>query len=230
MIPHPSYRILIPWIEQPISKNFTINKQTNIILNHCVPNNFLFISVFAALIYVRSHANVPFHHLQIKILMFHQYLLEKFIRIHHHHRSSHHFIVIRKCEIFLDCLLSTDYISKFSPRSRISLSTFHFLLFIFAFLLPLTFATKLPSATNIDLFLFSDYAFAFSLNFSSQTPHWHVGCCLHSNQTMCDSISFSSHSIFISNDSTSEEGTFLWDDAYGFIDNRHFMYRNNSTI
>ena len=196
-------------------KNFIAvnNKQLNklpIILNHHVPNNFLFISVFAVIIYVRSHVNVPFHLLQFKITMFHQYLLEKIIRVHH--QSLHPIFVVRNCEIFLDFLFSTDHLRRYTfekhlfelKPKRISFPKLSLSILFFSFLFPLTLANKLPPTKNIDLLLFTDYALTLSFNLSTQIPHWHVGCCIRSNQTMCNSSSSSitSHSIYFSNDTS----------------------------
>jgi hypothetical protein len=225
MVHHPPYVTISPWIKKPNLKKFIVNNKTSIILDHYVPNNFLFISVFAAIIYVRSHVNVPFHLLQFKIAMLHQYLLEKIIQVHH--QSIPPIIVVKKCEIFIDFILSTDHLRRYLfeknfleiKTKQIYFSKLNFFILLLTFLFPLTFATKSPSTTNLDIFLLTDYALTLSFNLSSQKPLWHVGCCIKSNQTMCDAIqssSISTHSIYISNDTS--RGTFLFDDASRFID------------
>ncbi|UJR31633.1 hypothetical protein I4U23_019115 [Adineta vaga] len=236
---HPSpYSTISPRINhQNMKKSIVNNKEMNLlsrILDHHVPNNFLFISVVAALIYVRSHVNVPFHFMQFKLTMFHQYLLNKFVQIHYQLIPPP--IVVKKFEIFIDFILSTDhlrsYISErhlteiktkqiFSPK----LSLFVLLL---SFLFPITLAAKLPSPITLDLDLFTDYTLTFSLNSSIQRPHWNARCCLQANQTMCDSSSYSSissHSIYVSNDTSA--GTFLFDGGNQAIDHRRLFHTND---
>lgn len=231
---HPPYRTIITWIKHQNLKNYPVNKPTSIILNHHVPNNFLFISVFAAIIYVRSHVNVPFHLLQFKLTMLHQYLLEKIIRVHH--QSIHPIIIVRKCEIFIDFLLSTDHLHRyifeqnsFEIKTRsIYIPKLTLSILLLSFLFPLTCATKIPTTTNFDLFLFTDYALTLSFNLSSQKPSWHAGCCLGSNQTMCgplSSSSISSQSIYITNDSSNR--TFLFDDTDEWNDRRRSSHIND---
>ncbi len=235
MISHPPYQTITSWIKHQNRKKIPGNK-TSIILNHRIPNNFLFISVFAAIIYVRSHVNVPFHLLQFKITMLHQYLLEKIVRVHH--QSIHPIIVVRKCEFFIDFLLSTDHLRRYileqssiEIKSRqIYLPKFTLSILLLTFLFPLTFATKIPATTNLDVFLFTDYALTLSFNLSSQKPSWHVGCCLGSNQTMCDPLSLSSISsqhIYVSNDTSSR--TFLFDDTSEWSDRRRNSHTNDYT-
>jgi hypothetical protein len=212
-------------------KNYSANNK----LDHPVPNNILFISVFAVLIYVRSHVNVPFHLLQLKIIMLHQYLLEKIVRVHHP-SIPHPIIVVKKCEVLIDFLLSTDHLRRYlferdfldiKPRP-IDFPKFSFFLLLFPFLFPLTLATKVPSTSNLDLFLFTNHTSPLFLNLSSQKPSWHAGCC-KDNQTMCDSVSssISSHGIYISNDTSS--GIFLFDGANQTIDHHHFFFSNDYT-
>ena len=226
------------WINHQHQNNFIVNKQevnkSSIILDHHVPNNILLISVAAAaIIYVRSHVNAPFHQIKIKITRLHQYLLDKFVRVHH--QSIHPIIVVKKFELFIDFILSTDHLRRYlyerdfietktrqisTPKS----SLFIVLLFL---LFPLTFAAKLPTTTKFDLFLFSNYTFAFSFNIS-QKPLWHAGCCIRSNSTMCDARSYSplsGHSIYVSNDTSS--GTFLFDGGSQFIDRRRLFHTTN---
>jgi hypothetical protein len=166
--------------------------------------------------------------------MFHQYLLEKLIRVHH--QSIHPIIIIRKCEIFIDFLLSTDHLRRylleqnsFEIKTRpIYLPKFTLSILLLSFLFPLTFATKIPATTNFDLFLFNDYALTLSFNLSSQKPSWHAGCCLGSNQTMCSPLSSSSifsQSIYITNDSSNQ--TFLFDNTNEWIDRRRSPYMND---
>jgi hypothetical protein len=232
--PHPLYLTISTWNNHPNMKKFYVNKEmnkTSIILDHHVPNNFLLISVVAAIIYVRSHVNVPFHLIQFKIAMFHQYLLDKIVRVHH--QSIRPIIVVKKFEYFIDFILSTDHLRRYIfQRHFIEIKTksiffpqITLLVLLFSFLFPLTFATKLPSTTNINLFLITDYALTFSFNLSSQKSHlWHAGCCINSNQTMCDSRvypSISSQSIYISNDTS--RGTFLFDGVNEGIDRRRLF-------
>ncbi|CAF3537704.1 unnamed protein product [Rotaria sordida] len=92
-------------------------------------------------------------------------------------------------------------------------------------LFPLTLATKLPSSTKLDLLLLTNYTLTFSFNLpssrSQSQSQWHAGCCIRPNQTMCDArtySSISSHSIYVSNDTSS--GTFLFDGGSQLIDHR----------
>jgi hypothetical protein len=165
--------------------------------------------------------------------MLHQYLLEKIVRVHHP-SIPHPIIVVKKCEVLIDFLLSTDHLRRYlferdfldiKPRP-INFPKFSFFLLLFSFLFPLTLATKAPSTSNLDLFLFNNYASPLFLNLSSQKPSWHAGCC-KDNQTMCDSVSssISSHSIYISNDTFN--GTFLFDGVSQAIDHRHLFSSND---
>ena len=148
---HPSpFRTISPWINTRNRNQFFVkknnnNNNTSIILNHRVPNNFLFISVVAALVYVRSHVNVPFHLLQFKIAMLHQYLLDKIIRVHH--QSIPPILVVKKCELIIDFLLSTDHLRRYLfeqssieiQNRQIFLPKLTLSVLLLPFLFPLTF-------------------------------------------------------------------------------------------
>jgi hypothetical protein len=166
--------------------------------------------------------------------MLHQYLLEKIIQVHH--QSIHPIIIVKNYEFFIDFILSTDHLRRYLvERDSIQIKTkqiyfpkLNFFLLLLPLLFPLTLATKFPSTTNLDHFLYTNYGLTLSLNFSSRYPSWHVGCCKNSNQTMCDNISsslVSSHSIYISNDTS--YGTFLFDDASQLIDHHRLLYTND---
>ena len=250
---HHLYVTTSPWINHQNLKKFSVNNKemnkTSIILDHHVPNNFLLISAVAAIIYVRLHVNVPFHLIQFKMTMFHQYLLHKIVRVHH--QPIHSIIVVKKFELFIDFILSTDHLRRYiferhfierKPKQQFFPKLTLFIL-LFSFLFPLTLATQLPSTTSFDFFLLTDYALTFSLNISSQKTQWHAGCCIRSNQTMCDAQFSSSISANTSNQ------TFLLDSTgvrrrsfyvneniykYDFLNNqtlfckRHELYRHLS--
>jgi hypothetical protein len=180
--------------------------------------------------------------------MLHQYLLEKIIHVHH--QSIRPIIVVKKCEIFIDFILSTDHLRRYISEKnflqiktkQIYFSKLNFFILLLTFLFPLTFAAKSPSTTNLDIFLLTDYALTLSYNSSSQKPLWHVGCCIRSNQTMCDATQSSSiltHSVYISNDTS--HGTFFFDDTSRFVDHprlssyashyiNNYEFLNNQTL
>ncbi len=165
--------------------------------------------------------------------MLHQYLLEKILRVHH--QSIHPIIVGKKCEFFIDFILSTDHIRRYifekntfeiKPK-QIYIPKLNFCILLLACLFSVTFASKLPPSANLDLFLFTDYSLTLSFNLSSQKTSWDVGCCIKSNQTMCDGISSSlkSHSIYATNDTS--RGSFLFDDGGQLIDRRRLPYTDD---
>jgi len=234
------YVTISSWINhQNLKKLAANNREMNkpsIILDHPVPNNFLVISVVAAIIYVRSHVNVPFHLIQFKMAMLHQYLLDKFVQVHH--QSIHPIIVVKKVEVFIDFILSTDHLRHYRferdfleiKSKQIFPSKLSLFVLLLPFLFPSTLATKLPSTSNLDLFLSNDYTLTFSFNLSLQKPQWHAGCCMRSNQTMCDVKSYSpisGHSIYVSNDTSGS--TFLFDGASQLIDRRRLFQTNDDS-
>ncbi|CAF3177604.1 unnamed protein product [Rotaria sp. Silwood2] len=230
MVYYP-YVTKLTWINRQNLKKFTVNNKeinkTSIILNHHVPNNFLLISVIAVIIYVRSHVHIPFHQIQFKITMFHQYLLDKIVRVHH--QSTYPTIIVKKFERFIDFILSTDHLSRYIferhfceiKTKKIFFPKLNLFIILLLFLFPITLASKLPSSTKFDLLLLTNHTVTFSFNLPLRKLQWHAGCCLRSNQTMCDSRTYSpisGHSIYVSNDTSS--GTFLFDGGSQLIDHR----------
>ncbi|CAF4505084.1 unnamed protein product, partial [Rotaria sp. Silwood2] len=230
MVYYP-YVTKLTWINRQNLKKFTVNNKeinkTSIILNHHVPNNFLLISVIAVIIYVRSHVYIPFHQIQFKITMFHQYLLDKIVRVHH--QSTYPTIIVKKFERFIDFILSTDHLSRYIferhfceiKTKKIFFPKLNLFIILLLFLFPITLASKLPSSTKFDLLLLTNHTVTFSFNLPLRKSQWHAGCCLRSNQTMCDSRTYSpisGHSIYVSNDTSS--GTFLFDGGSQLIDHR----------
>jgi hypothetical protein len=230
---HHLYVTVSPWITHQNLKKFSVNSKemnkTSIILDHHVPNNFLLISVVAAIIYVRLHVNVPFHQIQFKIAMLHQYLLDKIVRVHH--QSIHPIIVVKKFEIFIDFILSTDHLRRDFIEIKTTQQIFPKLtlfVLLFSLLFPLSLAAESASTTNLDVFLIADYSLTVSFNFTSQKSHWNAGCCLRPNLTMCDVRFYSpvtAHDIYTSN--TSLSGTFLFDGVSQLIDRRRLFPAND---
>jgi hypothetical protein len=161
----------------------------------------LVISVAAAIIYVRAHVNVPFHQIHCKMVMLHQHLLDKIVRVHH--QLIHPTIVVKKLEFFIDFILSTDHLRGYiSQRYLIERKTHRtflpkltLLFLLLSSLLPMTIATTLQptqiTTVNRDLYIFGDFGLnASSITFLfSRKPHWHAGCCIRSNKTLltvCD--------------------------------------------
>ncbi len=172
--------------------------KTPLIFDHHVPNNFLVIFVVAVIIYVRVHVNVLFHQIHFKMKKIHQNLLDKIVRVHH--QLVHRIIVVKKLEIFIDFILSTDHIfERHLIERKITRNNFFpkfsLLVLLFSSLFPLAIATTLPptqiTTGNHDFYIFSD----LNINSSSliplliRKPQWHAGCCTHSNKTsltMCN--------------------------------------------
>ena len=126
-------------------------------------------------------------------------------------------------------LLSTDHLRRYLfEQSSIEIKSRQIFLpkltlsvLLLPFLFPLTFATRTPPTSNLDLFLFTDYALTLSFNLSLQKPSWHVGCCIRANQTMCNATFSSSASIYLSNT------TFLFDDTSPWLDRRRSFHNND---
>ena len=215
------------------------NNKTSIIIS--VPTiSHIFISVLVALVSVRSHVNAPFHRLRFQLTMFIQYLLERVIRVQHH-PSFPNTSRLQQCELWIDFILSTNHLRSYLfersslefPRRTIRLSKFTLSVLLLPFLFPLTSATKFPSNQNHhqrNLFPYTNHSWT---PFSSK-PLWHVGCCIQSNQTMCDSPL----NLFTSNDSTTR--IFPFDEMNEWLDHRRtfsntdyntdYAFLNNQTL
>jgi hypothetical protein len=165
------------------------------ILEHHVPNNFLVISVVAVIIYVHAHVNVPFRQIHFKMIMLRQHLIEKIVRVHR--QLVHPIIVVKKFEVFIDFILSTDHLRRYISERRLIerknnktfLPKLSLLVLLFSSLFPLAIATTLPpsqlTTSNRDVYIFGDFGLNnSSISFSSsRKPHWHAGCCIRSNKS-----------------------------------------------
>ena len=206
---------------------------TSLLLDHRVfANNIWLISVLLALIYARSHVNVPLLRLQLPIIMLHRYLHERFVRVHERIRRV--LINIKQFEICLDFLLATDHFSRYflDQRRSIESSTkpsfspkISIVVLLLSSLIPLTLARKLTSTTRFDLLLVTDSSPApLAFNSSSLTSSWHAGCCILFNQTMCDARAYSpitGQSIYALNDTAG--GGFLFDGVHELFERRRLF-------
>jgi hypothetical protein len=197
---HPHHLPLSPHNVTIIKKSNVNNemKKIPIILDHHVPNNFLVISVVAAIIYVRAHVNVPFHQIHFKMIMLRQHLIEKIARVHR--QLIHPTIVVKNFEVFIDFILSTDHLRRYISERRLLerknnktfLPKLSLLVLLFSSLFPLAIASTLPptqiTTANRDVYI--DFGLnSSSITFSlSRKAQWHAGCCIRSTKaslTVC---------------------------------------------
>ena len=184
-------------------------KKTPVVFHHHFKNNFLVISVAAAVIYVHAHVSVPFHRICREILILHQILLEKIVQVSH--QLIRPIIVVEDLEVFIDFIFPTDHLHRYScgrhlietRTNRTFLSKFSLLVFLFLCLFPPIIATTLPSVqittVHRDIRLFDDFDLNSSISsLPSSRPHWHAGCCIIAKRALLRACDATLNSTFTS--------------------------------